>query len=549
MLLSRFWIAAMGLALAACIAVLFIAQSFHNRSTDRGMSEALSADATAVDWYLKDDARNRGTALIPLVLDTELREAIAKADGADDIPKDIRAKAKSRLTKLAGDVPEEQRFTALWAVDAGGRVIADFGWEHRPDWNMGGYSVVADALAGWTRDDAWVLKEKLYRVVARPIENEVNGAPVGALIGLSAVDDRFADSVSRRTGAAVAFYTLGTRVATGAPADFRKADLDVIQSDLKGLGDNEDYRDKGRSAVRRVGQGDLGIVYARMRGEAWDLQSGYAVGRHVVPITTPLDFLQKAEKQDTDSAPKVLLGAVAAGLVLIGLIFTIFEHTRPLRTFAKEAHQFAEGKIDHLAPSRFRGLYKKIASDVNDGSDKVAAKGGVPRKAADLESVLGPMPAQPIMSAFAVPDAPTSAPSHPGGAPRRKLPAPPPAPSGAGRPESVPTDPDPEPELVPDSLPSMMGGPAPRRPVPPSAGASGDGHDEKAEWRQVFDEYVRVRGQCGEPTAGLTFDKFQGTLEKNKAAILSRHPADRVRFTVYVKDGKAALKASPVKSA
>ena len=133
-----------------------------------------------------------------------------------------------------------------------------------------------------------------------------------------------------------------------------------------------------------------------MRGEAWDLQSGYAVGRTVVPITSPLDFLQKAEKADTDSAPKVLLGLVAAGLVLIGLIFTVLEHTVPLRTFAKEALHFAEGKVDHLAPSRFRGLYKKIASDVNDGVDKVAAKGGVPRKAADLESVLGPLPAQPV---------------------------------------------------------------------------------------------------------------------------------------------------------
>ena len=61
MLLSRFWIAAMGLALAACLAVLFIAQSFFNRYADRAMSEALSSDATSVDCYLKDDARNRGT--------------------------------------------------------------------------------------------------------------------------------------------------------------------------------------------------------------------------------------------------------------------------------------------------------------------------------------------------------------------------------------------------------------------------------------------------------------------------------------------------------
>ena len=35
--------------------------------------------------------------------------------------------------------------------------------------------------------------------------------------------------------------------------------------------------------------------------------------------------------------------------------------------------------------------------------EKVAAKGGAPRRAADLQSVLGPIPAQPSMSAFAVP--------------------------------------------------------------------------------------------------------------------------------------------------
>ena len=56
-----------------------------------------------------------------------------------------------------------------------------------------------------------------------------------------------------------------------------------------------------------------------------------------------------------------------------------------------------------LQPSRFRGAYKKIAADLNDGIEKVAAKGGAPRKAADLEQVLGPIPAQPPMSAFSVP--------------------------------------------------------------------------------------------------------------------------------------------------
>ena len=44
-----------------------------------------------------------------------------------------------------------------------------------------------------------------------------------------------------------------------------------------------------------------------------------------------------------------------------------------------------------------------------------------------------------------------------------------------------------------------------------------------------------------------TFDKFKGTLQRNKDALVARHNCSRVKFTVYVKEGKAALKASPVK--
>lgn len=56
-----------------------------------------------------------------------------------------------------------------------------------------------------------------------------------------------------------------------------------------------------------------------------------------------------------------------------------------------------------------------------------------------------------------------------------------------------------------------------------------------------------MKEQCGEPTKGLTYDKFVVTLRKNKEQIVSKHGAANVRFTVYVKDGKAALKATPVR--
>ncbi|HEY4120736.1 MAG TPA: MXAN_5187 C-terminal domain-containing protein, partial [Byssovorax sp.] len=101
---------------------------------------------------------------------------------------------------------------------------------------------------------------------------------------------------------------------------------------------------------------------------------------------------------------------------------------------------------------------------------------------------------------------------------------------------------------------------APRPPPPPprrsgemaavaadGAPAAADGFDEVEDWRRVYEEFLAVKKQCNEPTQALTFEKFKGTLQRNKEALVARHACNRVKFTVYVKDGKAALKASPVK--
>ena len=63
----------------------------------------------------------------------------------------------------------------------------------------------------------------------------------------------------------------------------------------------------------------------------------------------------------------------------------------------------------------------------------------------------------------------------------------------------------------------------------------------------VYEDFIRTKKQCGEPTDGLTFEKFQYTLKKNRDALMARHGCKRVRFSVYVKEGRASLKATPVK--
>ncbi|WP_044245774.1 MXAN_5187 family protein, partial [Chondromyces apiculatus] len=464
MLLSRFWYGVLALALGAAVFMLFVAAQVYNRVGHRAMSEALGADSSAVEWYLNDDARKRSALLIRPSLNTDLRAALAKASSEAKPGAEVREKARKALRADVEDFPADLKFDAVWAVDAGGRVIAAVGFEHREDWELGGYPAVADALHGWIRDDAWVWKGRIYRVMTRPVEQEVNGDPVGAIIGAKIVDDGFARAVSKRTGAAIAFYAEGARVASGAPEGFDKANMDQITQDLKLLDDNKDYKEKGRTEVRVIGA-HLGVVYARLAGEAWELGAGYAVGRLAAAVDSPGGFLDLATNEDKAQVPTVfvLLGVLV--VAALGLLFSFLEHTRPLQVFRAEAIRLAKGEIDVLAPSRFGGAYKKIAADLNDGIDKVAAKGGAPRKAADLEQVLGPIPAQPAMSAFAVPDVPGPSSGPRSGAQRPPLsgrgPGPRPSgpgPSPAARAEEAAVDMQSEP-------PGPPGGPP--RPPPP----------------------------------------------------------------------------------
>jgi hypothetical protein len=71
--------------------------------------------------------------------------------------------------------------------------------------------------------------------------------------------------------------------------------------------------------------------------------------------------------------------------------------------------------------------------------------------------------------------------------------------------------------------------------------------DDSAEWLAVYEDFIRTKKQCGEPTDGLTFEKFSHTLKKNRDALIQRHGCRRVKFSVYVKEGRASLKATPVK--
>ncbi|MFO0677493.1 MAG: MXAN_5187 family protein [Polyangiaceae bacterium] len=608
MLLSRFWYVILSLLCAFALYVAYVAVGQYNRRAGVAINENLASDSQVVGWALQIDARRRLDALVVGSLDKSVQESLVAANagantGAAKIPAAAKDNAKKALDSIAGKVPADFKSDAMFVVDRDGRVVAQHGYDQAnafDDFELGGFAAVNDAIHGYLRDDSWVLGGRMCRVVARPVEVEAGQAPVGAIVGLRWVDKAFADAIAKRTRANVAFYVGSVKLGSSGSDGIDDAQFAQAVAEAGKMAEDKSYKETGRSEVRAFGESSA-AMYARLVGESWDLGGGYLVLRPKATLTSPLGFLSGADDKDKANVPMILLAAVFVLGVAIGIVFTIFEHSQPLKSFVANARLLKQGQVDLLPLAKFKGDYRVAATDINAGIERVAEKGGgAPRKAADLESILGPVPAQPAMSAFAFPmdasqasqGAPTPATgATPAAAPR---PAPPPSSgqlSGTGARPAPPVPRPPQasgPGFAPPMTPAAG---APPRPPPPSgqndalrgpmsvplsapmssamdddddeatmvgrvpeevlAQATGEnkalGQDEQAEWLSVYDDFIKTKKQCGESTDGLTFEKFAKTLKKNRDELMSRHGCKRVKFSVYVKEGRASLKATPVK--
>jgi hypothetical protein len=604
MILSRLWYVLLGAAVAVALYVVYVAVGQYNRQTTLALKEGLASDSQTVDWALKIDARRRLDALLAGSVDPTLQQALVSANGVKEgkAPEKAKSDAKKALSAVNETIPADWRDDALFAVDRDGHVVAQLGYDAiagNDDFELGGYPAVNDALHGWLRDDVWVLGSKMYVVVARPVEYDATQRPAGAIVGIKEVNNKFAEDLAKRARTNVAFYALGQRVAGGVGVDgFDAEKLDAVGNDLKNVVDKT-YGDTGHSDVHMFSD-DLGAMYARLSGDSSTLGGGFAVVRGKTSLAGPIGFLSTADDKDKANVPWLLLVGVVLAAALVGVALTLLEHTNPLNELVMQAERLKTGVMDGLQVARFRGAYRLAAQSLNQGMERSIEKaGGVTRKPADLESILGPTPAQPSMSAFsfpladgagAAPAIPVNVPPPPvvpaAGSPAVPLaaaPVPRPVPAGISKetpPVVVPLVSPTGGRLPPPTPPparTLLGLPAVGRPAPvpspPAAAPANDdsdddeatmvgavpaelmaqatgenrASDESAEWLVVYEDFVRTKKKCGEPVDGLSFDKFSHTLKKNRDALVQRHACKRVKFSVYVKEGRASLKATPVR--
>jgi hypothetical protein len=609
MVLSRFWVFALSIVAAAAAAAALLAQGMVNRQTLSDLDDGLRRDRLEVEQTLKLDARARLDAIAPLAAHPDVRTALRTATNrrSDDELRPLNGTLKPRLQELNRQLLGMSA-DLLFAVDASGVVVAQLGpSEARFGAGLGTFPLVERALAGYVRDDVWAYDGAVYRMAARPVIDA--GGYVGAIVHGKKLDEGLATLLSKRVGGAtIGFFRRDAIVGCFTPLDVAGAPTQAELGTLlpSALTNGEFAVGNVTPPVDVAGRGRA--VFSLVTGSAAEAQVGYVIARPLTHLASPMELFDKATTEDFAQLPQGPLGGAAAGLFVLGMLFFWLEKDRPFGRLRKRAKELADRKIERLPIAEFGGGYRRIASDLNAAMDKAVehASEHAPRKKANLDELLGPVsgtqapsfygfaggapPSSPDVAAAppaarpapaparpAAPAAPAVPPRAPAAAPPPAPATPPPAPGTAPRPPVAPPAPPaaarpapPEPAPATQGVPYMTVAPPPASDddgpeegatmiarIPESlisASATGQisavsqaAADDEVHFRQVFEEFVATKQQCGEPTAGFTYEKFVQTLRKNRDQIVARHGAKGVRFTVYVKDGKAALKAAPVK--
>jgi Double sensory domain of two-component sensor kinase len=531
MLLTRIWFVVLAVAATLGLSTALLARGMFNREEIADVDELLRRDRFAVESLLKLDARARIDALAPIAADGAVREGVrAKKDKA----------LKDRLRTMNQQL-EELRADMLIAVDADGSIVAQEGRSPaRAGSGLGKIPLVERALAGFLGDDVWVYDEGVYRMAARPVVDR--GVYVGAVIHGQKLDATLAQRLSERlSGASVGFFWSDRVVASFTPSDVKGAptQTELMPALTTALTDERLKRGERTEPFELDGRGRA--VFSLVAGAASSAGVGYAIARPYATLATPAAIFDRATKDDIKALPQPALGAALVGLVLIAMLIVWLEHDRPLGQLGAQFDRITRGDADDIDLPALPRRLRNIGERAHKAIDAMVERGGGRRTKpkANLDEILGPTPESMTSSAFsfgALPEAGAT------GQVPQPQPIPAPGPGGA---LAAPAQPAPMPPPVPRVSPP----PGLKAPAPPTAPQVSPKASEEPHFRDVYDQYIAVRRQCGESTADVTFEKFTGTLRKNRDQILSQRPdVASVRFTVYVKDGRAALKANPVKA-
>ncbi len=531
MFVSKFWTMLLAIALGIAVGVIFLARDVVNRERADNAESVLYKEMSKVDVALKLHARSRLDVLLGVTADPAVRRYLFAANGSPERASKVRGDLLGVLRKRNEEMGK-YKADRLVALDSDGRVVAQVGPNEREHgYVLKGFPAVDWALRGYLRDDMWKLGNEIFLAAARPVIDQ--GSYVGVMVHLMKVNDALAGELSPQMQ--LAFYAGDMMIAVGQPKseDAAQAQGAVIAEPLDEVKKSEQFTKKGYSHAVRIDSDESGYmaVYGKARGEASQLGVGYAL---VVPLEvmgSATEFYEKAAAQDVQALPFVwlILGVLLA--TAFGWVWNYLEAQRPAKRLLAHVKSLKDSDPkDQLNVYRFRRRMRKIAMAINELTDyKMKAlmeTANVERPAKSIDAILGPRGESRVSEAnfkFA-------------GDPGDDIPPPPPAHPNPGRQAPL--------SGFPGAPPPPK---APGAPINGGAVPAVGSEEEQVYFQQIYQEFIGLKSKLGESTDQLTFDRFVGTLRKNRDTLISRYNCAQVKFQVYEKEGKASLKATPVR--
>jgi hypothetical protein len=602
MFLSKIWFILIALVSAVAGTFALVAPRPAVQKLAALEGQRLDRAQYAAEQMFKVDAHKWIDRVSKLGRDAILSESLdAASRGSGEytvIHRTIQDRFRTLIPDLAtGGIDE------IVALDNKGRVIARVGGDNEKEYGdyIGGVEVVADALRGYLSDDVWGVGGRLERVAGAPVLSKGKDRIVGAIYVGAETGPGLVERLKKNLDVDVALLLRGKVIASSRPP----GELDALPEMVTQHSAEIAELKRTPALPLTVGQDKLLAVAAPFPGQAGEQQAYYAL-LGMQPAKTDLGaLLSNVSSNDLKwgNFPWVPLALVTFAMIAVGLILQRVEVEAPLGRLRRELQKLAAGDLQKIDDHKFGGKYGGLARDVNAAVERYTHAPGARSEMAgkDLNAILGPSGG----STFDLPSAgsafsgstpapafnPPAAPAFPAAAPSFSSPTspsfPPPPPGGFAPPPLPSFSPPPAPSFSAPSLPQPfsaagLGSSSPSLPLPPSIkpapwaqqlpadaidGENADAdanrqmpegeatrvvpydlqEEEDAHFRHVFDDFVETKRSCGEPTAGLTQAKFLQKLRDNKSALVAKHACRTVRFSVYVKDGKAALRATPIR--
>lgn len=571
MFLSKIWFVLVGLLAGVAVVAAFVAPRPADRRIEQLEGQRLDRAQYAAEQMLKSDARRWIDYVAKLGTDGKLIDALdAASRGAGEL-RPLHESVRNRLRELA---PDRQGIgvESIIAVDNKGRVVARAGDDEGEfGESIIGAEVVGDALRGYLSDDVWGSGNRLRRIGAAPVLSKTHDRIVGAVVVAVETGKRLAEMWKRNLGVDVAIILRKSVLSSTLPEALLAELPNVVEDHAAEIASHK----RTRALPLYMGNERLLTVAAPFTGEASEQHAYYVLLTKKSPESNPWALLSSTSSDDLKwgKFPWLPLGGGIWGIILIGLLLQRREVESPLRRLRNEVHSLAQQQLLKIDDTKYGGKLGSIARDINATVEHFThaplPKSETAKK--DIASILDPRGASADGKSFDVSMsmsmasqvAPAKAAVPPPAAMAASLfGTPKSAPAlGSSVPPAIPSAPPPAPFVAPVASPTLSPRPSAALPPPPArftASVPSEPANEVpmartvddpdyAHFSQVFEDYVALRQKLGESIVGLSLDKFVAKLQSNREQLISKHGCKSAQFTVYEKDGKAAIRAVPVR--